>query len=155
MEGPVGRTFYDRLRPSIKLWIDKLGRERLSWEELVTTANRTEANARIHNNQHLDQRCAQGKRPLKLTFKESREQPEKTQSKATTSGLSVTPPAKPLSSSDPQRSELGPEASEKAMEKKKKKANCKRHGRGKLESSTPATGSNAKHTAGKKNRDLS
>ena len=104
MKGQLGRTFFDRLRLSIKLWIDKVGREHLSWEELVTTANRAEAKARIHNNQHLDQRYPQGKRPLKLTFKESREQPKKTKSKATISGLSVTLPAKPSSSSGPQRS---------------------------------------------------
>ncbi len=85
--------FYDRLRPSKKLWIDEVGRERLFWEELVTTVNRAEVKARIHNNQHLNQQCPRGKRPLKLTFKKFREQTEKTQSKATTSGLSVNPPA--------------------------------------------------------------
>ncbi len=55
IEGQLGRTFYDGLRPSIKLWIDEVSRERLTWEELVTTANVAEAKARIHNNQHLDQ----------------------------------------------------------------------------------------------------
>ena len=77
IDGQLGRTFYDGLRPSIKLWIEEVGRERLSWEELVTTANRAEAKADIYNNQHLDQRCPQGKRPRNLTFKESQEQPEK------------------------------------------------------------------------------
>ena len=155
IEGQLGRTFYDGLRPSIKLWIDEVGRERLSWEDIVTTANRVEAKARIHNNQHLDQQCPWGKRPLKLTFKESWKQPEKTKSKATTSGLSVTPPAKPSSDSGPQRSEHGPEASEKAKKEKRKKANRERRGSGRRERSTSATGSNAKNTAGKKNRDLS
>ncbi len=118
-------------------------------------ANRVKAKACIHNNQHLDQRCPQSKQPLKLTFKESREQPEKIQSKATTSGLSVTLPAKPSSSSGPQQSEHGPKASTKARIEKKKKANCERRRRRRRERSTPATGSNAKNTAGKKNRDLS
>ena len=118
-------------------------------------ANRAEAKTRIHNNQHLDQRCLQGKRPLKLMFKESREQPEKTESKATSSGLSVIQPAERSSSSGPQRSEHDPEASEKPKKEKKKKANRKRRGRRREEGSTPATGSNAKNTGGKKNRDLS
>ena len=104
-----------------------------------------EAKARFHNYQHLDQRCPWGKRPLKLTFKEYREQPEKIKSKVTTSGLSVTPPAKPSSSSGPQQSEHSPEASEKAR-KEKKKANRKQRGIGRREESTPATGSNAKKT---------
>ena len=45
IEGRLGRTFYNSLRPSIKLWIDKVDRERLSWKKLVTTANRAEAKA--------------------------------------------------------------------------------------------------------------
>lgn len=155
LEGQLGRTFYDGLRPSIKLWIDEVGRQQLSWDELVSAANRAEAKARIHNNQHLDQRCPRGKRPLKLVFKESREQQstEKAQPKPTTSGLSVTPPAKPLGSGH--RSEQSSEASEKARKEKKKKANRERRGRGRREGSTPATGSNTENTAGKKNRDLS
>ncbi len=155
IEGQLGCTFYNGLRPSIRLWIEEVGRERLSWEELVTTANKAEAKACIHHNQHLDQQFSRGKRPLKLTFKESQDHPEKTQSKATTSGLSVTPPGKPSSSSGPQRSEHGLEASEKARKKKKKKANRERRGKRRREGSTPATGSNAKNTANKKNRDLS
>ena len=155
IEGQLGCTLYDGLRPLIKLWIDEVSQERLSWEELVTAANRAESKARIHNNQHLDQRCPRDKQPLKLTFKESREQPEKTQSKATTSGLSVTPPAKLSSSSGPQQSEHDPETTEQARKEKKKKANREKRGRGKREGSTPATRSNANNTAGKKNRDLS
>ncbi len=155
IEGQLGFIFYDGLRPSIKLWIDKVGRERLSWEELVTTANRVEAKAPINNNQHLDQRCPRGKLPLKLTFKKSREKSEKTQSKVTTSGFSVTPPSKPSSSSGLQQSEHGLETSEKVRKEKKKMANCERRGRRKREGSTSATGSNAKNTAGKKNRDFS
>ena len=29
-EGQLGRTFYDGLRPSIKLWVDEVGREQMS-----------------------------------------------------------------------------------------------------------------------------
>ncbi len=155
IKGQLGRTFYDGLRLSIKLWINEVDREHLSWEELVTMANRAKAKARIHNNQQLDQRCLWGKRPLKLTYKESQEQPEKTQSKAITFGLSVSPPAKPSSSSGPQQSESGPEASEKARKEKKKKVNRERRRRKGRERNIPANGSNAKNTAGKKNRDLS
>ena len=90
IEGQLGRTFYDGLRSLIKFWISEVGRERLYWEELVSTANRAEAKVRMYNNQHLDQQFSRGEQTLKLTFKESREQPEKTPSKAKTSGLSVT-----------------------------------------------------------------
>ena len=50
LEGQLGRTFYDGLRPSIKLWIDEVGRQQLPWDKLVKAANRVEAKARIHNN---------------------------------------------------------------------------------------------------------
>ncbi len=74
LKGQLGRTSYDGLRPSIKLWIDKVGRQQLPWDKLVKAANRAEAKARIHNNQHLDQRYPKGKRSLKLTLKDSNEQ---------------------------------------------------------------------------------
>lgn len=141
LEGQLGRTFYDGLRPSIKLWIDEVGRQQLSWDELVTAANRAEVKARIHNNHHR-------KRPLKLTFKDSGEQTtEKAQPKATASGLSITPSAKSSSSSGHQ-SEQGSEDSKKARREKKKKQNRGRRKR--REASTPASGSNQTPTAGKK-----
>lgn len=148
LESQLGRTFYDRLRPSIQLWIDKIRRQQLSWDKLVIAVNRPEAKARIHNNHHLDQECPRGNRPLKLTFKESEEQTtEKAQPKATASGLSITPLAKSSSSSD-HRSEQGSEDSEKARREKKKKQNqgrCKRR-----RASTLTSGSNQTPTAGKK-----
>lgn len=67
-EGQLGRTFYDGLRPSIKLWIDEVGRQRMPSDDLVSAANRAEAKARIHSNHHLDQRCPKGKRPLKMSI---------------------------------------------------------------------------------------
>lgn len=113
LEGQLCRTFYDGLRPSIKLWIDEVGRQQLSWDELVTAANRAEVKARIHNNHHR-------KRPLKLTLKDSGEQTtEKAQPKATASGLSITPSAKSSSSSGHQ-SEQGSEDSKKARREKKR-----------------------------------
>ncbi len=138
LEGQLGRTFYDELRLSIKLWIDEVGREQLPWDKLVKAANKTEAKARIHNNQHLDQRCPKGKRPLKLTLKDSNEQSsEKTK-------------AAPL-----QQKSAGSPQSEEAAEKtrKKKKKNWYRKERERKEAGansegTPATGSNV--TGGRK-----
>ena len=137
LEGQLGRTFYDGLRPSIKLWIDEVGRQQLPWDKLLKAANRTEAKARIHNNQHLDQRCPKGKRPLKLTLKDSNEQSsEKTKA------------------APPQQKFAGSPQSEQAAEKawKEKKKNWHRKKRKKKEAGansegTPATRSNA--TSGK------
>ena len=147
LEGQLGRTFYDGLRPSIKLWIDEVGRQQLSWDELVTAANRAEAKAHIHNNHHLDQRCPRGKRPLKLVFKESREQQstEKPQPKATTSWLTVT------SAKSAGGSQQGSEAAEKARKEKKKNWHRKQRERREASANpegTPATGPNT--TGGKK-----
>ncbi len=41
-EGQLGRTFYDGLRPSIKLWIADI-REDMPWDDLIRTANKAEA----------------------------------------------------------------------------------------------------------------
>ncbi len=73
LEGQLGRAFYHWFRPSIKLWIDKVGRQQLPWDKQVKAARTAEAKACIHNNQHLDQRCPKGKWPLKLTLKDSNE----------------------------------------------------------------------------------
>ncbi len=153
-EGQLCRTFYDGLRPSIKLWISEMGRQQLPWYDLVSAANRAEAKTHIEDYRHLDQRCPKGKRPLKRSINSRDERPgKKSQPKATTSGLTVTP-AKPAASGS-QRLEPGPEDSEKARKEKKKKAFRKRRGKGRREGSAPATGSNAESTVGKKNRDLS
>ncbi len=45
-EGQLGRTFYDGLRPSIKLWIANIG-EDLPWDDLIRAANKAEARAKI------------------------------------------------------------------------------------------------------------
>ena len=74
LEGQLGRTFYDWLRPSIKLWIDKVGRQQLPWDKLVKAANGAKVKALINNNQHPDQRYTKGKRLLKLTLKDSNKQ---------------------------------------------------------------------------------
>ncbi len=138
MEGYLGRTFYDGLRPSIKLWIDEVGRQQLPWDKQVKAANRVKAKARIHNNQHLDQRCPKEKWPLKLTLKDSNEQSsEKTKA------------------APPHQKSAGSLQSEKAAEKtrKEKKKNWHRKERERKEAGansegTPAQGSNA--TGGKK-----
>ncbi len=45
-EGQLGRTFYDGLRPSIKLWIVNIG-EDMPWDDLIRAANKAEARAKI------------------------------------------------------------------------------------------------------------
>ena len=46
-EGLLGRYFYESLRPSIKLWIDKEGQEQLGWDDLVKKTTMAKAKARI------------------------------------------------------------------------------------------------------------
>ncbi len=41
-EGQLGQTFYDGLRPSIKLWIADI-REDMPWDDLIRAANKAEA----------------------------------------------------------------------------------------------------------------
>ncbi len=45
-EGQLGRTFYDGLRPLIKLWIANIG-EDMSWDDLIRVANKAETRAKI------------------------------------------------------------------------------------------------------------
>ena len=53
-EGQLGRTFYDGLMPSIKLWIADIG-EDMPWDDLIRAANKAEARAKIQGSTHLDQ----------------------------------------------------------------------------------------------------
>lgn len=71
LKGQLDCTFYDRLMPSIKLWINMVERQQLSWDKLVITTNIAEAKIHIYNNQHLNKRYSQGKQHLKLIFKKS------------------------------------------------------------------------------------
>ena len=66
-EGQFCHTFYDGLRPSVKLWISEEGRQKLSRDDLISTANRAKAKARIEDYRHLDY-CPKGKWPLKLSI---------------------------------------------------------------------------------------
>ncbi len=76
-EGQLGRTFYDGLRPLIKLWIADIG-EDIPWDDLIKAANKAEAGAKIQGNTHLDQRCPKGKRLLKMSLNTRDDQVEKT-----------------------------------------------------------------------------
>ncbi len=75
-EGQLGRTFYDGLRPSIKLWIADIG-EDLPWDDLIRAANKVEVRAKIQGSIHLDQRCPKGKQPLKMSLNARDNQAEK------------------------------------------------------------------------------
>ncbi len=82
-EDQLGRTFYDGLRPSIKLWIVNIG-EDMPWDDQIKIANKAEARARIQGSTHLDQQCPKGKRPLKMSPNSRDDQLEKAQQKSDT-----------------------------------------------------------------------
>ncbi len=66
-KGQLGRTFYNGLRPSIKLWITNIG-EDMPWDDLIRTANKAEARAKIQGSTYLDQWCLNKKQPLKISL---------------------------------------------------------------------------------------
>ncbi len=67
-EGQLGGTFDDGLKPSIKLWIADIG-EDMPWDDLIRVANKAEARAKIQESIYFDERCPEGKRPLKMGLK--------------------------------------------------------------------------------------
>ncbi len=66
-EGQLGRTFYDGLRPRIKLWITNIG-DNMPWDDLIRVANKAEARVKIQKSTHLDQQCPKEKRPLNMSL---------------------------------------------------------------------------------------
>ncbi len=82
-EGQLGRTFYNSLRPSIKLYIINV-REDMPWDDLIRAPNNAEARAKIQGSTHLNQRCPKGKRPLKMSLNSWDNQPKKAQQKSGT-----------------------------------------------------------------------
>ena len=66
-EGQLGQTFYNGLRPTIKLWIANV-RKDMYWDDLIRVANKAEARAKVQKNTHLDQHCPKGKQPLKISI---------------------------------------------------------------------------------------
>ncbi len=51
-EGQLGQTFYDGLRPLIKLWIADID-EDIPWDNLIRAANKDEVRAKIQESTHL------------------------------------------------------------------------------------------------------
>ncbi len=80
-EGQLGRTFYNGLRPSIKLWIVDIG-EDMPWDNLIRAANKAEVRAKIQGSTYLDQQCPKRKRPLKMSLNSWDDQLEKAQQKS-------------------------------------------------------------------------
>ncbi len=66
-EDQLDRTFYDGLKPLIKLWIANI-REDISWDDLVRAANKAEPKVRIQEKTHLDQQFPKRKQPLKMSL---------------------------------------------------------------------------------------
>ncbi len=132
-EEQLGRTFYDGLRPPIKLWIADIG-EDMPWDDLIRVANKAEARAKIQGNTHLDQQCPKGKRPLKISLNARDDQAEKTT--ATSPKAKASPPA-----SD--QSEVTEKAKEKARKEKKRRGHQGKRDRQEGQDGSPvATGAN-------------
>ncbi len=75
-ESQLGRTFYDGLRPSIKLWIADIGKD-MPWDNLIRVVNKAEARAKIQGSTYLDPWCLKGKRPLKMSLNSRGDQTDK------------------------------------------------------------------------------
>ncbi len=105
-EGQLGRTFYDGLRPSIKLWIADIGKD-MPWDDLIRAANKAETRAKIQGSTHLDHRCPKGKRPLKMSLNSRDDQTKAPQAKDKAN------PVEQVSEAE--------KSSEKARKEKKKK----------------------------------
>ncbi len=110
-ERQLGQTFYDGLRPSIKLWIANIG-EDMPWDDLIRAANKAEARAKIQGSTYLDQQFPKRKRPLKMSLNTCDDQAEKT--KAILLQTKASPPV-----SD--QSEVTKKAKEKARKEKKRR----------------------------------
>ncbi len=101
----------------------------MPWNNLIRTANKAEARAKIQGSTHLDQQCPKRKRPLKmnLNFKDNQTDKKALQVKDKTN------PAKQGSEAE--------KSSEKARKGKKKKGR-----QGWRKRPNPATGTNAAPT---------
>ncbi len=150
-EGQLGRTFYNGLKPSIKLWIADI-KEDMPWDDLIRVANKAEVRAKIQGSIYLDQRCPKGKRSLKTSLNSRDDQSEKAQQK---SGAISQGQALDKALDKVNQAEQGNEASEKARKDKKRKSH--RAKRDRREDSTPVSRTNitpAKKKTGQK-RDIS
>ena len=56
----------------------------MPWDNLVSTANKAEAKAKIEGSTHLDQRCHKRKQPLKMSLNSQDNQLERAQKSGTT-----------------------------------------------------------------------
>lgn len=75
-EDQLGRTFYNGLRPLIKLSIADVGQD-MPWNNLVSAVNITKVLAKIQESTHLDQRYVKEKWPLKMNSNSRNDQADK------------------------------------------------------------------------------
>ena len=68
-EDVLCRYFYEGLRPSIRLWINKEGRKLDGWNALIKKATRAEAKAKMQASisRDIDQQCHRSNRPMHTT----------------------------------------------------------------------------------------
>ncbi len=118
--------------------------EDMPWDDLIKTANKAEARAKIQGSTHLDQRCPKAKRPLKMSLNSWDNQPEKAQQKsgAVSQGEVLN---KALDKAN--QAKYRNQASEKAKKDKKQKSHRAKQDR--REDSTSASTTNT--TPAKKN----
>ncbi len=88
-KGQLGQTFYDGLRPSIKLWIVDIG-EDMPWNNLIRAANKAEVRTKIQRSTDLDQRYSKKKRPLKMCLNACDSQVKKTKAIPSTKASLLT-----------------------------------------------------------------
>ncbi len=75
-ESQLGQTFYDGLRPLIKLRIADIG-EDMPWDNIIRVANNAKARAMIQGSIHPDQRCPKGNQLLKMSLNSRDDQTDK------------------------------------------------------------------------------
>ncbi len=121
----------------------------MPWDNLIKAANKAETRAKIQESTYLDQWCAKGKQPLKMSLNSRDDQAEK--AKAILLQAKASPPASDQS-----------EAPEKIRKEKKKKWQQKERARKDPKEGNPApaaSGSNTVQATGgqkkKKTRDAS
>ncbi len=127
-ESQLSRTFYNGLKPSIKLWIADIG-EDMPWDDLIRAANKAEARAKIQGSTHLDQRYPKRKRPLKMSLNAHDDQAEKAK---------ATPPQAKASLLASDQSEVTEKAKKKAKKEKKRRGHQRKWNRREGRDGSPA-----------------
>lgn len=74
LEKLLGRIFYDGLKPSLKLMIDKVAQQQLLKDKTVRIVNKTQVKSYIYDYHYLNSRYLKKKHLFKLALKDSSKQ---------------------------------------------------------------------------------